>query len=66
MLYDKTLKGNNFIEFLRRLTEYTKKKIFLILDNLKIHHNKKVSEWVEPNKAKITLFFYTLYTTIQS
>ena len=42
MLYEETLKADNFVEFLRRLTKYTKKKIFLILDNLKVHHSKKV------------------------
>ena len=28
MLYEDKLKTNNFVEFLRRLTKYTKKKYF--------------------------------------
>ena len=62
MLYEETLKADNFVEFLRRLTKYTKKKIFLILDNLKVHHSKKVSNWVERHKSKIALFFLPPYT----
>ena len=30
---------DNFVEFLGRLTKYIKKKILLIVDNLKVHHN---------------------------
>ena len=29
------------------------KKVFLILDNLKVHHAKIVTEWVEKNKDRI-------------
>ena len=58
MIYEETLKADYFVEFLRRLTKYAKKKIFLTLDNLKVHHSKKVSNWVEYHKSKIALFFY--------
>ncbi|WHA07347.1 IS630 family transposase [Candidatus Megaera polyxenophila] len=62
MLYEETLKTNVFIEFLRRLVKYSKKKIFLILDNLKVHHSKKVQIWTRKHKKKISLFFLPPYT----
>ena len=33
----------------------------MILDDLKVHHSKKVSEWGERNKTEITLFFLPSY-----
>ena len=61
MLYEETLKQDVFIEFLRRLVKYSKKKIFLILDNLRVHHSKKVQKWVKKHKKKILLFFLPPY-----
>ena len=61
MLYEETLKTDVFIEFLRRLVKYSKKKIFLILDNLRVHHSKKVQKWVKKHKKKISLFFLPPY-----
>ncbi len=60
MLYEDTLKTDIFIEFLRRLVKYAKRKIFLILDNLKVHHSKKVYNWTNKHKDKISLFFCLL------
>ncbi|KJW03691.1 IS630 family transposase [Rickettsia argasii] len=62
MLYEDTLKTDIFIEFLRRLVKYAKRKIFLILDNLKVHHSKKVYNWTNKHKDKISLFFLPPYT----
>ena len=39
-----------------------KKTDYLILDNLKVHHNKKVSEWVEQHKNQIRLFHLPPYS----
>ena len=62
MLYEETLKTDVFIEFLRRLVKYSKKKIFLILDNLRVHHSKKVQKWTRKYRDKIALFFLPPYT----
>ncbi|GAB6276147.1 MAG: hypothetical protein SAMD01599839_06870 [Rectinema sp.] len=35
-------------------------KVFLILDNLKVHHSKLVTEWVEARKDKIELVPYNI------
>ena len=38
-----------------------KKKIFIILDNHKVHLSKKVAHWLEKHKDKIEAFFLPAY-----
>jgi transposase len=67
MIYKGGLDNDIFIEFLERLTKESRKKIFLIVDNLRVHKSKKVLEWVHRNDNKISIFFpTTICTTIQS
>jgi Transposase and inactivated derivatives len=61
MTYLNNMNADNLIAFMKRLTKGTTNKIFLILDNLRVHHSKKVKEWVEKNSAKIKLFFLPPY-----
>ncbi len=62
MIYSRTLNSDMFIKFLSQLIKNKDKKIFLIVDNLKVHHSKIVSKWVEENKKAIELFFLPSYT----
>jgi transposase len=61
MVYDGALNTKVFLEFLRRLVRSAKKKVFLVVDNLRVHHAKVVMAWVEANKDKIELFFLPPY-----
>lgn len=61
MVFDETFMTDVFIDFLRRLTWRSKVKIFLILDNHKVHHAYKVQDWVTAHKDKIELFFLPPY-----
>jgi transposase len=61
MVYDGALNTKIFLKFLRRLVEGARKKIFLIVDNLRVHHAKVVMAWVAANKDKIELFFLPSY-----
>jgi transposase len=48
MLYDETLTGKVLVTFLGRLIRESKgKKIFLILDNHRVHNSKAVREWID-------------------
>ena len=38
------------------------KKVFLILDNLRVHHSKPVKAWVEARKDRIELFYLPSYS----
>jgi transposase len=38
------------------------KKVFLILDNLRVHHSKKVKAWVAERQEQIKLFYLPSYS----
>lgn len=46
---------------MRRLVRDGKKKVFLILDNLRVHHAKKVTVWLETRKDEIEVFYLPPY-----
>lgn len=62
MLYQETMTAQVFIKFLSRLVKDTKRKVFLILDNHRVHHSKIVKEWLEQHKEQIELFFLPSYS----
>ena len=62
MIYSENMNAAKFIEFLNQLIKYSEKKIFLILDNLRVHHSKIVKQWAEENTDKIELFFLPAYS----
>ncbi len=49
-------------EFMRRLIKNKKNKIFVILDNLRVHHSKKFKKWIEERKDKIEVFYLPPYS----
>jgi transposase len=61
MVYDGALNTKVFLKFLRRLVQGARRKIFLIVDNLRVHHAKAVAAWGEANKDSIELFFLPSY-----
>jgi transposase len=62
MIVDGTVNIERFIEYLKSLIKYSRRKIFLIVDNLKVHHGKLVQKWVEKHKHRIELFFLPAYS----
>jgi len=62
MVYENSLSSDIFIEFMQSLTKATERKVYLILDNLRVHHSKPVKAWVEANKNKIALHFLPSYS----
>jgi len=46
MLYRDTLTADVLIKFLERLVQEAGRKVFLILDNLRVHHSRKVRAWL--------------------
>lgn len=62
MIYSGSMNSDRLIEFMNQLIKNKHQKIFLILDNLRVHHSKLVKEWEERNKAKIELFFLPSYS----
>ncbi len=62
MIYRETLTSHVFIRFMQRLIKDSKKKVFLIVDNLRVHHSAPVKERVEANKERIALFHLPSYS----
>lgn len=61
MLYEGTMDQQRLIRFMRQLIAHSSQKIFLILDNLRVHHGKKAAAWLARHKEKIELFFLPPY-----
>ena len=61
MIYTSGFNADVFLNFLRRLIYRQKNKIFIILDNHKVHHCKKAVDWLEKYKDKIEVFFLPAY-----
>lgn len=62
MIYSENMNSDRFILFLKHLIKNSPKKIFLILDNLRVHHSNVVKNWVRENQEKIELFFLPAYS----
>ena len=61
MVYQDTMNQQRLIQFMERLIRTSKQKVFLILDNLRVHHGKLVAAWLEKCKEKIEVFFLPPY-----
>jgi transposase len=62
MIYSENMNAERFIEFMQQLIKSSSRKVYLILDNLRVHHSKIVKAWEEENKDKIALFFLPSYS----
>jgi len=62
MIYKGGLNIGLFLTFLKRLIKDAKRKVFLIVDNLRVHHAKKVKKWIAEHQKKIELFYLPAYT----
>ena len=62
MIFKGGLKADTFIKFLARLIKGAKRKIFLIVDNLRVHKAKVVTSWVAERSSEIQLFFLPPYS----
>jgi transposase len=61
MCFKGALNAALFIAFLRRMIDSSDGKIFLIVDNLRVHHAVKVRKWIDEHKDSIELFFLPAY-----
>src|SRR3546814_9626461 len=61
MVFEDNFTSQKFIEFLGRLIRQIKQKIFLIVDNHKAHHSKRVRDYLEKHRDKLELFFLPPY-----
>ena len=62
MLYETSMNVDVLIKFLKQLIKDSDKKILLILDNLRVHHAKILTEWLQKHKDEIEIFFLPPYS----
>jgi len=46
---------------MQQIIKSSQRKVYFIVNNLRVHHSKIVKSWVEENKEKIALFFIPSY-----
>lgn len=62
MIYSGSMNADMMIKFLKQFVKGKKRKMYLILDNLRVHHSKIVKKWVEENSTKIAIFHLPSYS----
>ncbi len=62
MTYRGAMNSRTLIRFLRRLIKDADRKVFLILDNLRVHHSKPVKAWLEKHREEIEVFYLPSYS----
>ena len=50
------------IRSMQRLIKDVGRKVFLVLDNLRVHHRKVVQAWLEEHQELIEVFFLPSYS----
>jgi len=60
--FDGTMNADILIDFMKRLIRDAKRKVFLILDNLRVHHAKVVKAWLAKHKDQIEVFYLPSYS----
>lgn len=61
-IFDGALNADILIEFLKRLVKDAGRKVYLILDNLKVHHSKPVKAWLAEHVDEIEVFYLPSYS----
>lgn len=62
MFYKENMTVQLLIEFLKRLVRENDKKVFLVLDNLRVHHSKLLMDFLTEQAAFIKLFYLPSYS----
>ena len=62
MFYSETMTAQLLIQFMERLIRQNERKVYLILDNLRVHHSKTLTGFLQENAAFIKLFFLPSYS----
>lgn len=61
-IFEGTMNADILIDFMMRLINWSDRKVFLILDNLRIHHCEPVKKWLDTHKEMINVFYLPAYS----
>ena len=62
MIIEEAFNSDKLIEFLQALVKDSPKKVYLILDTLRVHHSKPVKAWLAEYKDQIEVFYLPSYS----
>ncbi|MCK9230529.1 MAG: transposase [Syntrophales bacterium] len=63
MMHRDPMNSRLLMKFMTRLTKDTGRKAFLILDNLRVHHNLEGRQWLEDHHEQIEVFHLPSYSS---
>lgn len=61
-MFEGSFTSGVFIDFMRRLVKQARKKVFLIVDNLRAHSSDRVKQWLSRHAKDIRLFHLPKYS----
>jgi len=61
-VFDGAMNADILIDFFKRLIKDADRKVYLILDNLKVHHARRVKDWLAGNEEHIEVFYLPSYS----
>jgi len=61
-VFDGTMNADILIDFCKRLIKSAGRKVFLILDNLRVHHAKVFKAWISKHEEEIEIFYLPSYS----
>lgn len=61
-VFDGTMNADILIDFCKRLIRSAGRKVFLILDNLRVHHAKVFKAWLNDHADEIEVFYLPAYS----
>jgi transposase len=61
MMFDENMTQQRLIDFMKRMIKDVEQKVYLILDNLRVHHGKLVQKWLDENSERIAVFYLPPY-----
>jgi len=62
MLYKESMTAKVLLSFFKRLIKDSERKVFVILDNLRVHHAKLVQQWLDKHKDEIEAYYLPAYS----
>jgi len=61
-IFDGTMNTQKLIDFGKRLIKSAKRKVYLILDNLRVHHAKIFKAWLTEHRDEIEVYYLPSYS----
>ena len=61
-IFEGSMNTDVLIDFCKRLIKSAKRKVYLILDNLRVHHAKLFKAWLQEHKDEIDVFYLPSYS----